>query len=104
MPEKHKVYEFGDTGFFRLQGMKVLWSPQFLGYLRTLSFKFQKATSKIEVVLSLTCRLSQFKLRQPTGQSQYNFFLVRAFWNFKFKVLKYSWICSLPNTLVKPLI
>ena len=34
-------------------GIKVLWSIQFLGYLRTLSLKFQKAQTKIVVVLSL---------------------------------------------------
>ena len=67
----------------------MAWSLQFLGYLRTFSLKFQKATSKIEVVLALPCWLSQF-------------------WSFKLKVLKYSWNCSLHNTLipnlVKPLI
>ena len=41
-------------------GIKVARSLQFLGYLRTLSLKFQKATSKIEVFLPLPCWLSQF--------------------------------------------
>ena len=50
----------GDTGFFRLQGIKVLWRLQFLGYLRTLSLKFQKARTKIEVVLTLPFWPSQF--------------------------------------------
>ena len=68
--------------FFRLQGIKVLWRIQFLGYLRTLSLKFQKARTKIEVVLS-----------QPTAN--------RAdFWNFKCKVPKYSRTCILHNTLI----
>ena len=40
-------------------GIKVYWRLQFLGYLRTLSLKFQKARTKIEVVLSLPCWLSQ---------------------------------------------
>ena len=44
-------------------GIKVYWRLQFLGYLRTLSLKFQKARTKIEVVLT----------RQPSGQSQDNF-------------------------------
>ena len=79
----------GDTGFFRLQGIKVLWSLQFVGYLRTLSLKFQKTTSKIEVVLALPCWLSQFS----------SVFLV-AFWNFKLKVLKYPKNCRLHNTLI----
>ena len=46
-----------DTGFFRLQSIKVLWGLQFVGYLRTLSLKFQKATSKIEY---------QWHFRPPT--------------------------------------
>ncbi len=49
----------GDTGFFRLQGIKILCRLQFLGYLRTLSLEFQKAQTKIEVGF----------LRQPTEQS-----------------------------------
>ena len=72
----------GDTGFFRLQGIKVLWSLQFLGYLRTLGLKFQKATSKIEVRVRTTS------------------ILVRAFWNFKLKVLKYPRNFRLHNTLI----
>ena len=36
------------------------WSLQFLGYLRTLSLKFQKARTKIEVFLFLPCWLSRF--------------------------------------------
>ena len=55
----------------------------FLEYLRTLHLKFQKAWTKIEVVLSLPCWLSQF-----------------SFWNFKLKVLKYSRNYSLHNTLI----
>ena len=50
-----KPYTLGDSGFFRLQGIKVLWRLQFWEYLRTLSLKFQKALTKIEVVLSLPC-------------------------------------------------
>ena len=34
-------------------GIEVLWRLQFLEYLRTLSLKFQKAWTKIEVVLTL---------------------------------------------------
>ena len=52
--------KLGVSGFFRLQGIKVLWGLQFLEYLRTLSFKFLKARTKIEVVLSLPCWLFQF--------------------------------------------
>ena len=44
--------------FFRHQGIKVLWRLQFMGYLRTLSLKFQKARTKIEVVLTLPYWLS----------------------------------------------
>ena len=40
-------------------GIKVYWRLQFLEYLRTLSLKFQNARTKIEVVLTLPCWLSQ---------------------------------------------
>jgi hypothetical protein len=43
---------------FRLQGIKIYWLIQFLEYLRTLSLKFQKARTKIGVVLALPCWLS----------------------------------------------
>ena len=36
-----------DSGFFKTICIKMAWSLQFLGYLRTLSLKFQKATTKI---------------------------------------------------------
>ena len=49
------VYFRGFTKFC----IKVAWSLQFLGYLRTLSLKFQKARTKIEVVLSLPWWLPQ---------------------------------------------
>ena len=39
-------------------GLKFHW------YLRTLSLKFQKARTKIEVFRSLPCWLSQFSFRQ----------------------------------------
>ena len=39
---------------------KIYLLIQFLEYLRTLSLKFQKARTKIEVVLALPCWLSQF--------------------------------------------
>ena len=48
--------------------IKVYRRLQFLEYLRTLSLKFQKARTKIEVVLTLPCWLSL-----PTRQSQENF-------------------------------
>ena len=54
------VSTLGDSWFFRLQGIKVFWRLQFLEYLSTLILKFQKARTKIEVVLSLPCWLSQF--------------------------------------------
>ena len=43
-------------------GIKGYWKLQFLGYLRTLSLKLQKARTKIEVVLTLPCWLSQLSL------------------------------------------
>ena len=102
------VSTLGDTGFFRLQGIKVLWRLQFLGYLRTLSLKFQKAWTKIEVVLTLPGWLSQFSWDSQPGRVRTTSILVRAFWIFFLKVLKYSRNCSLHNTLipnlVKPLI
>ena len=44
---------------FNKFGIKVLWRLQFLEYFRTLCLKFQKARTKIEIVLSLPCWLSQ---------------------------------------------
>ena len=79
-----RIYIRGFTKF----DIKVLWRLQVLEYLRTLSLKFQKARTKIEVVLSLPCWLSQF-------------IVVRAFWNFKCKVFKHSRTCSLHNTLIQ---
>ena len=60
------AYTLGDSGFFRLQGIKVLWRLQVLEYLRTLSLKFQKDQTKIEVVLGLPCWLSQRKWDSQT--------------------------------------
>ena len=54
-----KLKPLGDAGFFRLQGINVLWRLQLLEYLRTLCLKFQKAQTKIEIVLTLSCWLSQ---------------------------------------------
>ena len=54
-PQNHSIYIRGFTKF----GIKVLWRLQFLEYLRALHLKFQKARTKIEVVLALPCRLSQ---------------------------------------------
>ena len=49
----HPVGTLADSGFFKTFCIKVAWSLQFLGYLRTLSLKFQKATTKIGVFLTL---------------------------------------------------
>ena len=98
------VCTVGDSGFFRLQGIKVLWRLQFLEYLRTLSLKFQKARTKIEVVLSLPCWLSQFSWDSQQGRLRTTSILVWAFWNFECKVLKYSRTCSLHNTLIPNLV
>ena len=46
---QHSVYIRGFTKF----GIKVLWRLQFFIGYRTLDLKFQKARTKIEVVLSL---------------------------------------------------
>ena len=57
---KALVCTLADSGFFKTFDIKVAWSLQFWGYLRTLSLKFQKATSKMEIFLSLPCWLSHF--------------------------------------------
>jgi hypothetical protein len=62
----------------------VAWSLQFLGYLRTLSLKFQKARTK-------TCWLSQLNWDCQQGRDRKTSILVLSFWNFKLKVLKYQW-------------
>ena len=98
------VSTLGDSGFFRLQGIKVLWRLQFLEYLRTLSLKFQMARTKIEVVLSLPCWLSQFSWDSLVGRLRTTSIFVRAFWNFEFKVLKYPRNCRLHATLIQNLV
>ena len=90
-------------GFTKL-GIKVLWRLQVLEYLRTLHLKFQKARTKIEVVLSLPCWLSQFSWDSQQGRLRTTSTLVRAFWNFKCKVLKYSRTYSLHNSLIPNLV
>ena len=77
-----------------------MWRLQFLEYLRILHLKFQKDRTKIEVVLSLPCWLSQFSWDSQQGRVRTTSILVQAFWNFKLKVLKYSRSCSLHNTLI----
>ena len=89
-----------DTRFVRLQAIKVLWNLQFLGYLRTLSLKFQKATSKIEVVLALPCWLSQLNWDSQQHRPKTTSILLVVFWNFKLKVLKYPRNCRFHNTLI----
>ena len=73
-------------------------------YLRTLRLKFQKAQTKVEVVLSLPCWLSQFSWDSQQGRLRTTSILVRAFWNFKRKFLKYSRNCSLHSTLIPNLV
>ena len=60
------MYVRGFTKF----SIKVLWRLQFLEYLRTLSLKFQKTRTKIKVVLSVPCRLSQFSCMNVEGVSK----------------------------------
>ena len=81
-------------------GIKIYWRLQFLEYLRTLSLKFQKARTKIEVVLSLPSWLSQLNWDSYQGRLRTTPILVQAFWNLKLKVLKYSRNCGLNNTWI----
>ena len=90
------MYIRGFTKF----GITVLWRLQFLEYLRTLHLKFQKTRTKIEVVLSLPCWLSQLNWDSKKGRHRTTSILVPAFWNFKLKVLKYSRNYSLQYTLI----
>ena len=85
-------------------GIKVAWSLQFIGYLRTLRLKFQKARTKIGVFLGLPSWLSQFSWDSQQGRLRTTSMFVRAFWNFKRKVLKYSRNCSLHNILIPNLV
>ena len=80
-------------------GIKVYWRLQFFEYQGTLSLKFQKARTKIEVVLSLPSWLSQLNWDSYQGRLRTTSILVRAFWNFKLKV-PYSRNCSLQYTLI----
>ena len=79
---------------FRLQGIKIYWLIQFLEYLRTLSLKFQKARTKIEVVLSLPCWLSQSS--EPSERSIFqNFWKPDRCPDFLFLELETSNFCYL---------
>ena len=53
---------------FTKSGIKVLGKLRFLEYLRTLCLKFQTARTKIEVVLSLPCWLSQLNWDSQLGR------------------------------------
>ena len=64
---------------FRHQGIEVLWRLQFLIGYWTLSLNFRRL--RLRLKLSWLCS-------------------VRAFWNLKLKVLKYSKNCSLHNILI----
>ena len=50
-------------------GIKVAWRLQFLEYFRTLRLEFQKARTKIEVVLALPCWLSQLNWDSQQGRA-----------------------------------
>ena len=65
-----------------------------------ISLKFQKARTKIEVVLRLPSWLSQLNWDSQLGRLRTTSILVWAFWNFKLKVPLYSWNCSLQCTLI----
>ena len=67
-----QVPTLGDSGFFRLQGIKILW----------------RLRPKLK--LSWVCPVGCLSLAQ----------FLSAFWNFKLKVLKYSKNCSLHNNLI----
>ena len=73
--------------FFLTFCIRVAWSLQFFGYLRTLGLKVQKAMTKIGVFLTLPIPI-----------------LVGTFWNFKFEVLNYSRNCSFHATLIPNLV
>ena len=85
----------GCVTFIRLKGIKLYWKLQFLECLRTLSLKFQKAQTKIEVVLTLPWDIQQGRVRTTS-------ILVRALWNFKLKGLRYCRNCSLDTKLLTP--
>ena len=106
-PLEPKMTKCGDLlyirGFTKF-GIKVAWRLQFLEYLRTLSLKFQKTLTKIEVVLALPCWLSQFSWDSQQGRARKTSILVRVFWNFKLKVLKYPRNCRLHATLIPNLV
>ena len=63
-------------------------------------YSFQKAWTKIEVVLTLPCWLSQLNWDSQQGRVRTTSILVWAFWKLKLKVLKYSRNCSLQYTLI----
>ena len=74
-------------------GIKVLWRLQFLEYLGTLCLKFQKARTKIEVVLSLPCWLSQFSWDSQQGRLRTTSSLVRAYYLHTFNLDLVTLVC-----------
>ena len=93
----YSMYIRGFTKF----GIKVAWSLQFLGYLRTLSLKFQKARTKMK--FSCLCPvgclcLTETAVRADLGKLQ--------FWSepSEIKVLKYPRNCRLYATLIPNLV
>ena len=71
--------------------------------MSTLSLKFKNARTRIEVFLSLSCRLSQLNWDSRQGRARTTSILVRAFWNFKLPeevFLQYSRNCISQYILV----
>ena len=97
IPTKHDIktkciYAISNTyvdqliqDFFLTFSIKMVWSLQILGDLRTLSLKFQKARTKIEVFLSLPCWLSQLNWDSQEGRVRTTSNLVWAFWNLNLR-------------------
>ena len=81
----HSMYSRGYHTF----STKIYWLIKFVEYLRTLSLKFRKAVTKIEVVLTLPCWLFQLNWDSLQGRARTTSILLVAFWNSKLKVLKY---------------
>ena len=76
--KKWYVGKLADSGFFFTFSIKVAWSLQFLGYLTTLSLKFQRATSKNVVFLSALLAISVAE-----GRDRKNSISVLAYWDLK---------------------
>ena len=92
-----RVCALGDSGFFRLQGIKVLWSLQFLRYLRTLNFKLKV------LKYSRNCSLRATLIPNLVKPLNCAHFYLNSKWTYRVNVFcttVYTAQCLSPGTVI----